>query len=116
LEGRVLRKAEGYKMTNLPYACTDLDRTFSTFALIESLNKINELEKEIASLKGQLKREMAAVDFYADRENWLHPTEADEYCQMNEYDEEGIYKGSRFIGHYSGKLARATQARRERSE
>ena len=59
--------------------------------------------EEIASLKEQLKREQRCTDFYANKKN------VNQMCNGvgDDYEEiDGIFHG--------GKLARATQARREK--
>jgi len=67
----------------------------------ESQDIIDALEKEIASLKGQLKREQDTVDYYS-----LGDVEGDIYLLPGD----DIYYEQFRIG----KLARSTQARREK--
>jgi len=72
--------------------------------ILENMEElINKQKKEIASLKEQLKREQRCTDFYANKKN------VNQMCNGvgDDYEEiDGIFHG--------GKLARATQARREK--
>lgn len=72
---------------------------------------IEKLEKEIASLKEQLEREQGAVDFYASTEAWNRSNCSDVAREMCTDDLDRV-KG--YAKHCGGKLARATQARREK--
>lgn len=71
----------------------------------------DNLEKEIASLKEQLEREQGAVDFYASTEAWNRSNCSDVAREMCTDDLDRV-KG--YAKHCGGKLARATQARREK--
>lgn len=74
---------------------------------------IEKLEKEIASLKEQLSREMAAVDFYADRENWSYVNQYNKTLMKMNEDIEWVSPGV-FLDKFAGNIARSTQARRKR--
>ena len=72
---------------------------------------LHDHEKEIASLKEQLEREQGAVDFYASTEAWNRSNCSDVAREMCTDDLDRV-KG--YAKHCGGKLARATQARREK--
>lgn len=75
---------------------------------------IEKLEKEIASLKEQLKREQDCVDFYADKDNWVD-MEMIGYSSSIRNDEQcGNEFGESEYLSIGGKLARSAQARREK--
>ena len=73
-----------------------------------------DFEKEIASLKEQLKREQDCVDFYADKDNWVD-MEMIGYSSSIRNDEQcGNEFGESEYLSIGGKLARSAQARREK--
>lgn len=74
---------------------------------------IEELEEEIASLKGQMEREMACTDFYADKENWSYVNQYNKTLMKMNEDIEWISPGV-FLDKFAGNIARSTQARREK--
>ena len=75
------------------------------------VREIEGQKKEIASLKEQLEREQGAVDFYASTEAWNRSNCSDVAREMCTDDLDRV-KG--YAKHCGGKLARATQARREK--
>lgn len=80
--------------------------------ILENMEElINGQKKEIASLKEQLEREQGAVDFYASTEAWNRSNCSDVAREMCTDDLDRV-KG--YAKHCGGKLARATQARREK--
>ena len=75
---------------------------------------LHDHEKEIASLKEQLKREQDCVDFYADKDNWVD-MEMIGYSSSIRNDEQcGNEFGESEYLSIGGKLARSAQARREK--
>ncbi len=74
---------------------------------------LDYLEKEIASLKEQLRREMACTDFYANKENWSYVNQYNKTLMKMNEDIEWVSPGV-FLDKFAGKLARSTQARREK--
>ncbi len=74
---------------------------------------LHDHEKEIASLKEQLKREMACTDFYADRGNWSYVNQCNKTLMKMNEDIEWISPGV-FLEKFAGNIARSTQARREK--
>lgn len=79
----------------------------------ENQDIIDALEKEIASLKEQLKREQDCVNFYANRENWSYVNQYNKTLMKMNEDIERISPGV-LLDKFAGKLARATQTRREK--
>lgn len=74
---------------------------------------LHDHEKEIASLKEQLKREQDCVDFYANGENWSYVNQYNKTLMKMDKDIEWISPGN-FTEKFAGKLARSTQERREK--
>lgn len=75
------------------------------------VREIEGQKKEIASLKEQLEREQGAVDFYASTEAWNRSNCSDVAREIFTDDLDRVKGYTKYCG---GKLARATQARREK--
>lgn len=73
--------------------------------------KIQELvgkyKTEIESLKAQLKREMAAVDFYADQNTYYINGATDKVIHVIDKDCESLTRRGKYV-KIAGKLARET--------
>lgn len=74
---------------------------------------VSELDEEIASLKEQLEREQDCVDFYANGENWSYVNQYNKTLMKMDKDIEWISPGV-LLDKFAGKLARATQTRRDK--
>lgn len=75
---------------------------------------VSELDEEIASLKEQLKREQDCVDFYADKDNWVDMEVLGYLSSIRNDEQYGNEFGESKHLCVGGKLARSTQARREK--